>query len=68
MSGSMMPLTTELDEIFVTAANAGAKKILLPSDSQSRYERMKSDLKNEISAIFYTTPVDAARKALGVDQ
>jgi ATP-dependent Lon protease len=48
MSGSMMPLTTELDEIFVTAANAGAKKILLPSDSQSRYERMKSDLKNEI--------------------
>ena len=67
MSGSMMPITTELDEIFVTAANAGAKKIMLPVESRGKYDRLRSDLKEEISAIFYSTPVEAARKALGVE-
>ena len=67
MSGSMMPITTELDEIFVTAANAGAKKIMLPEESRTKYEKLRSDLKEEISVIFYSTPVDAAKKALGVD-
>lgn len=67
MSGSMMPITTELDEIFVTAANAGAKKILLPEESRARYERLRSDLKEEIVPLFYSTPLDAVKKALGVD-
>ena len=67
MSGSMMPITTELDEIFVTAANAGAKKIMLPEESRASYERLRGDLKEEVAVIFYSTPVDAARKALGVD-
>lgn len=67
MSGSMMPITSELDEIFVAAANAGAKRIMLPVDSKEKYDRLKSDLKNEITAIFYSTPLDAAKKALGVD-
>ncbi|MBO4787813.1 MAG: protease Lon-related BREX system protein BrxL [Lachnospiraceae bacterium] len=67
MSGSMMPITTQLDEIFVAAANAGAKKIMLPVDSQKEYEKLRADLKEEISVIFYSTPVEAAKKALGVD-
>ena len=67
MSGSMMPITTELDEIFVTAANAGARKIMLPAESREKYEKLKSDLKEEITAIFYSTPIDAAKKALGAD-
>lgn len=67
MSGSMMPITTELDEIFVAAANAGAKKIMLPTESRKKYERLKSDLKEEIEVIFYSTPLDAAKKALGVE-
>ncbi len=67
MSGSMMPIIGDLNEIFVTAVNAGAKKILLPEDSQAKYDKMKSTTKNEIKAIFYTTPLDAARKALGLD-
>ena len=66
MSGSMMPITTELDEMFVAAANAGAKKIMLPADSRENYERLGRDLKQEIEVIFYSTPLDAARKALGV--
>lgn len=67
MSGSMMPITTELDEIFVAAANAGAKRIMLPAESMEKYSRLRSDLKEEITAIFYSTPLDAVKKALGVD-
>ena len=67
MSGSMMPITTELNEIFVTAANAGAKTIMLPLESQKDYDKLRPDLKEEISVIFYTTPLDAVKKALGVD-
>ena len=67
MSGSMMPITTELDEIFVACANAGARKILLPKDSQEKYDKLRSDLKEEIEVIFYSTPLDAAKKALGVE-
>ncbi len=67
MSGSMMPITTELDEIFVAASNAGAKRIMLPAESKEKYDKLKSDLKDEIAVIFYSTPLDAAKKALGVD-
>lgn len=41
MSGSMMPITSELDEIFVAAINAGAKRIMLPSESSEKYEKLK---------------------------
>lgn len=67
MSGSMMPITSELDEIFVAAINAGAKRIMLPVESSDKYDKLKPELKNAISAIFYSTPLDAAKKALGVD-
>lgn len=67
MSGSMMPVTTELDEIFVAAINAGAKRILLPVESKEKYDVLKSSLKNDISTIFYSTPFDAARKALDIE-
>lgn len=67
MSGSMMPVTTELDEVFVAAANAGAKRIMLPAESREKYEEIGKDLKSELDVIFYTSPLDAARKALGVE-
>lgn len=67
MSGSMMPITSELDEIFVAAINAGAKRIMHPVESSDKYDKLKPELKNAISAIFYSTPLDAAKKALGVD-
>lgn len=67
MSGSMMPITTEMEEIFVAVANAGAKRIMLPEESREKYESLKLKLKDEISVIFYSTPLDAAKKALGVE-
>lgn len=67
MSGAMLPLTANLTEIFVAAGNAGAKKILLPIESKENYERLSRDLKEEMKVIFYSTPMDAARKALGAE-
>ncbi len=67
MSGSMMPVTTDLEDIFVATANAGARRIMLPEESREKYDRMRQDLKEEMEVIFYSTPLDAARKALGVD-
>lgn len=67
MSGSMMPIITDLDDLFVAASNAGAKRMLLPSECKDKYKRLSVDLRSEIEVIFYTTPLDAARKALGVE-
>ncbi|MBR2571770.1 MAG: BREX system Lon protease-like protein BrxL [Clostridia bacterium] len=66
MSGSVMPIQTEMDEVFVAASNAGAKTIMLPESCRDRYDGLKDDLKREMEAIFYTSPLDAAKKALGV--
>ena len=60
-----MPVTTELDEIFVAVANAGAKKILLPAECRDRYEALASELRSELQVIFYSSPLDAVKKALG---
>ena len=66
MSGTMMPLTTELDEILVASINAGAKTILLPSDSEDKYQTLSRDIKGGITPIFYSTPVEAAKLALNI--
>lgn len=67
MSGSMMPITTDLDEIFVTTINAGAKKIMLPEESKDKYNSLSRDLREQIDTIFYSTPLDAVKKALGAE-
>lgn len=64
MSGSMMPVTTELEDIFVAVINAGAKKLMLPIDSKAAYEKLKKDLTKRVEVIFYSTPLDAARQAI----
>ena len=64
MSGSMMPITTDLEELFVAVMNAGAKTIFLPDDCKKKYNTLRKELKKGVTAEFYTTPLDAARKAL----
>lgn len=66
MSGSMMPLTTELEDIFVTVINAGARRLMLPSDSEAAYDQLSEELKKKVEVIFYSTPLDAVRRALGI--
>lgn len=67
MSGTMLPIQTEIEEIFVAAANAGAKIILMPDDSKEQCRNLKADLKKGIKIVFYKTPLDAAKKALAVE-
>ena len=64
MSGSMMPVTTELDDLFVAVSNAGAKTVLLPSDCKKNYSALKKEIKKDLKALFYSTPLEAVKKAL----
>ncbi len=68
MSGNMMPVTTDLEDIFVTAANAGAKWILLPEECREKLGALNLELRKEVRPIFYMTPLDAAKKALELDR
>lgn len=67
MSGTMMPVTTDLDELFVAIANSGAKKVLLPTECKEKCSKIKPELLEGISILYYSTPLIAAKKALGVD-
>ncbi len=67
MSGSMMPIAVDLNDIFVAASNAGAKVILLPNESKEKYEGLADVLKKDIKVLFYSNPLDAARKALEME-
>ena len=64
MSGSMMPITTELEDIFVAVSNAGARTILLPDECKKKYGALKKEIKKGIIAEFYSTPLEAAKMAL----
>ena len=66
VSGTMMPLTTSLNDIVVAAVNAGAKKIMLPDECKGKFEALSVDTRKDLVAIFYSTPIDAAKKALGL--
>nr|WP_297708214.1 protease Lon-related BREX system protein BrxL [uncultured Butyrivibrio sp.] len=66
MSGSMMPVTSDLNEIIIHATNAGAKTLLVPEECKDNYARLAEIVKKKISVEFYETPIDAARKALDI--
>ena len=65
MSGSMMPMTSGLPDIILEAKTAGAKHILLPEECAEKYAKLPKQIKNGIDVMFYATPIDAAKKALG---
>ena len=67
MSGTMMPITTDLDELFVAIANSGAKNVLLPTECKEKCSKIKPELLDGITILYYSTPLIAAKKALGVD-
>lgn len=65
LSGTMMPLTS-VEDIIRVAINAGAKRILLPMDSYSEFNKVSDLLKEKIQPVFYVDPIDAAKKALDI--
>ena len=65
LSGTIEELTN-LDDILRVSKNAGAKRILIPMDSIKDIQNIPRELLCDIQPIFYTDPIDAARKALSL--
>ena len=58
--------TSDLAGALQIAADAGAKRILLPVADMMQYSKVPADLVSKFSLEIYSDPVDAAFKALGI--
>lgn len=65
LSGSMGEVR-DIENIVRVAKNAGARRILLPTDCMSSFMQVPGELLLAISPIFYLDPIDAAKKALDI--
>ena len=67
ISGTLDTLTG-LEDIMRLAANAGARRVLLPTDSIEDYGRVPAELMTRVSPVFYEAgdAAAAARVALGL--
>lgn len=66
ISGTILKVD-ELANVLQVCLDSGAKKVLLPITSAVDIGTVPSDLVGAFSLIFYSTPEEAVRKALGVD-
>lgn len=67
MSGSMLPVSTNLEDIFIQCKNAGAKRLFIPSESEKEVLLLKPIITDGIKITYYNNPLDATRKALRLD-
>lgn len=65
IGGTIIP-SNDLAGALQIAADAGAKKILLPVADMMQYSKVPADLISRFSLEVYSDPVDAAYKALGI--
>ena len=65
LSGTIEELTN-LDDILRVSKNAGAKRILIPMDSIKDIQNIPRELLCDIQPLFYSNPIDAAKKALSL--
>ena len=65
IGGTIIP-TSDLPGALQIAADAGAKRILIPVADMMQYSKVPSDLISKFSLEVYSDPVDAAFKALGI--
>ena len=57
----------ELSEVMQVAFDAGAKRILIPMSSAADIATVPTDLFAKFQISFYSSPEDAAVKALGIE-
>ncbi len=67
-SESLMPVSAELSEIITAAMGAGGKNLLLPDKCKDQFEKLPDGLKEGVNPIFYADPIDAVKKALGLEE
>ena len=65
--GGTIVQATNLSEILQVAFDSGAKKILIPMSSVGDIQTIPGELFAKFQTSFYSDPVDAAFKALGVE-
>jgi ATP-dependent Lon protease len=65
IGGTVIP-TADLPGALQIAADAGAKRILIPVADMMQYSKVPADLISKFSLEVYSDPVDAAFKALGI--
>lgn len=65
--GGTISKVPEFANTLQVCVDAGAKKVLLPSSSVQDLQTVPSELLVKIQPIFYSDPIDAVYKALGVD-
>ena len=66
LGGSIVP-ATNLAESLQVAFDSGAKRILIPMSSVSDIQTIPGELFAKFQTSFYSDPVDAVFKALGVE-
>jgi len=66
LGGNIIP-TTNLAETLQVAFDSGAKRILIPTSSVGDIPTIPGELFAKFQTSFYSDPVDAAFKALGVE-
>ena len=65
IGGTIIP-TSDLPGALQIAADAGAKRILIPVADMMQYSKVPADLISKFSLEVYSDPVDATFKALGI--
>jgi ATP-dependent Lon protease len=65
--GGTIEKVEELANVLQVCVDAGAKKVLIPASSVVDFQTVPSDLLIKVQPIFYSDPIDAVVKALGVN-
>jgi len=65
LAGSLSEIP-KITDVFRVAKNAGANKLLMPISSATMISEVPAEYLESVTPIFYTSLVDAAKKALGI--
>src|SRR5205823_319127 len=66
IQGNIPPIRS-LVEALQTAMDNGAKRVLIPVDSRRQFLDVSAEIVEKIDPIFYSDPLTAAIKALGMN-
>lgn len=64
--GGTISKVDEFPDMLQVCVDAGAKRVLIPATAAADLQTVPTDLLVKVQAIFYSDPIDAVYKALGV--
>ncbi len=62
----MLQRVESLAERLDLAAEAGARRVLVPSDNKRDLADVPDEILNKLQPVFYTDPLNAAIRAMGL--